>query len=164
MSDYAFRRMAESDLPMLRQWLETPEVRTWWGDPDEQYALVSGDLHEPSIRLWIVSHDGLPFGYIQDYDPQAWPGHHFLDKPPGTRGIDQFIGVPAMIGRGHGNAFIRMHVQRLFTDGAPRVVTDPDPENARAIRAYRKAGFTAYGRNVENTEWGPALLMETRPA
>jgi RimJ/RimL family protein N-acetyltransferase len=29
----------------------------------------------------------------------------------------------------------------LLAKGAPRVVTDPDPANARAVRAYEKAGF-----------------------
>jgi aminoglycoside 6'-N-acetyltransferase len=37
------------------------------------------------------------------------------------------------------------------------VGVDPDPENARAIRAYEKAGFVP--GKVQNTEWGPALLM-----
>jgi hypothetical protein len=42
--DYRFRTMSAADLAMIRHWLETPEVMRWWGKPDEQYALVSGDL------------------------------------------------------------------------------------------------------------------------
>lgn len=62
-----------------------------------------------------------------------------------------------MLGCGHGSAFIRAHVERLFAQGAPAVGTDPHPSNARAIRAYEKAGFV---RDVEqDTEWGRALLM-----
>ena len=48
-----------------------------------------------------------------------------------------------MLNRGHGSAFIRAHVERLFADGSPAIGTDPDPANARAIRAYAKAGFGA---------------------
>lgn len=77
---------------------------------------------------------------------------------PGSRGIDQFIGVPEMIGRGHGPAFIRVHLMRLFAAGAPAIGTDPNPANTRAIRAYEKAGFIARGERM--TDWGPALLME----
>ena len=38
-----------------------------------------------------------------------------------------------------------------------RLVIDPDPANARAIRAYEKAGFRR-GRVVDTPD-GPALLM-----
>jgi aminoglycoside 6'-N-acetyltransferase len=83
--------------------------------------------------------------------------HHFACLPPGSRGMDQFIGEPDMIGRGHGSAFIRAHVERLFDRGAPTVGTDPHPDNARAVRAYEKASFAAGA--ICETEWGRALLM-----
>ncbi|HXA22509.1 MAG TPA: hypothetical protein VNW90_09425 [Acetobacteraceae bacterium] len=45
---YAFRPALEQDLPILRRWLRTPEVVRWWGDPDQQAALLRDDLNEPS--------------------------------------------------------------------------------------------------------------------
>jgi aminoglycoside 6'-N-acetyltransferase len=42
-------------------------------------------------------------------------------------------------------------------NGTPRIVTDPDPANTRAIRAYEKAGFEKAG--MVDTPDGPALLM-----
>ena len=62
-----------------------------------------------------------------------------------------------MIGRGHGASFVRAHVDRLFAQGAPAVGTDPDPTNARAIRAYEKAGFVR--GEMRDTDWGFSLLM-----
>jgi aminoglycoside 6'-N-acetyltransferase len=145
--------MTAEDLPMVRAWIATPDVAPWWdGDDDFQEALA-----DPDTRPWIVSFEGRPFAYMQDYDPHAWPGHPFSFLPPGSRGIDQSIGVPEMIGRGHGSAFIRQHVERLFAEGAPAVGTDPHPDNARAIRAYEKAGFTA--GEARDTDWGLCLLM-----
>ena len=47
---YIFRPMSAADLPLIRHWLETPEVVRWWGQPDEQYALVSGDLDRVAAR------------------------------------------------------------------------------------------------------------------
>jgi aminoglycoside 6'-N-acetyltransferase len=99
---------------MARRWLETPEVQRWWGDPDGEISLLEEDLDDPRMTMWIVSHEGRPFAYIQDYDPHAWSLGYF-GQPPGARFIDQFIGEPDMIGRGHGSAFIRQHV-----DGPPR--------------------------------------------
>jgi len=157
MASYRFRPMSAPDLPMIRQWLETPEVAQWWGNAGEQYELVSGDLAHPAMSQFIVTADDRPFAYLQCYDPTAWPEGGLGAQPAGTRGVDQFIGEPDMIGRGHGSAFIRAFVERQLAAGAPRVVTDPDPANTRAIRAYKKAGF------IENclvdTPDGRALLM-----
>jgi aminoglycoside 6'-N-acetyltransferase len=81
--------------------------------------------------------------------------------PPGSRGIDQYIGEPDMLGLGHGSAFVRAHCERLFEAGAPAVGTDPHRDNGRAIRAYEKSGFRAVSGPVD-TRWGRAILMEKR--
>ena len=160
MTAYVFRTMTAADLPMIKRWLALPHVREWWGDPDEQYQLVSGDLDEPAMDQFIVSAGGSDFAYIQCYDLTAW-NSGFGVHPAGTRGIDQFIGEPDMIDRGHGPAFIRAFIERVLSDGAPRVVTDPDPANARAIRAYEKAGFEKV--HLVDTPDGIALLMVRNP-
>jgi aminoglycoside 6'-N-acetyltransferase len=154
---YAFRTMTADDLPLIRDWLARPHVATWWGDSEEQFSLVHGDLGHPAMKQFIVAVEGRPFAYLQCYDPAAWPQGGLGVQPAGTRGIDQFIGDPAMIEQGHGSAFIRAFVDDLLGNGAPRAVTDPDPENARAIRAYEKAGFQRQGL-VETCD-GPAVLM-----
>jgi aminoglycoside 6'-N-acetyltransferase len=157
---YVFRPMTAADLPLLRRWLGEAEVRQWWGDPDEQYSLVSGDLDEPAMDQFIVLAGNRPFGYLQCYQLTAW-NTGFGPQVEGTRGIDQFIGEGDMIGRGHGSAFIRQFVDERFRQGLPRIVTDPDPNNLRAVRAYEKAGFVR-DRMVETPD-GPALLMAREP-
>src|SRR3981081_855117 len=76
-SAYAFRRAGRPDLTLLRSWLCTPDVARWWGDPEEQAALLREDLDEPRMVMRIVSHEGRPFAYVQDYDVHAWPQPHF---------------------------------------------------------------------------------------
>ncbi len=149
---YAFRLMVTADLPLVNDWLATPDVARWWNG-----AIDQDDLDDPATRQWIVSHAGCAFAYLQDYDPHAEAGHPFAGLPAGSRGIDQFIGVPEMLGRGHGPAFIRAHTKALFESGAPSVGSDPHPDNARAIRACEKAGFSR-GPLCE-TDWGLCLLM-----
>ena len=153
---YVFRPMTTADLPIIRHWLALPHVREWWGDPAEQYALVSGDLDEPAMDQFIVSIGGSDFGYLQCYDLTAW-NSGFGEQPNGTRGIDLFIGEPGMIERGHGSGLIRSFVDDRLAEGLPRMVTDPDPENPRAIRAYEKAGFEKV--RLVDTPDGIALLM-----
>jgi aminoglycoside 6'-N-acetyltransferase len=152
--------MTSADLPLIRRWLTQPHVREWWGDPAEQYALVSGDLDVSAMDQFMVATDGFDFAYLQCYDLTAW-NSGFGAQPKGTRGIDLFIGEPDMIARGHGSALIRAFVEDRLKHGAPRIVTDPDPLNTRAVRAYEKAGFQKAG--MVDTPDGPALLMVRNP-
>ena len=157
---YVFRPMTAADLRLIRRWLGTPEVARWWGHPDEQYALVSGDLDHSDMDQYIVTSANRPFGYIQCYRLSTW-NQGFGVHPPATRGIDLFIGEPHMIGRGHGSNFIRRFADTLLASGTPRVVTDPAPDNGRAVRAYAKAGFQS--DRLVDTPDGPALLMVRNP-
>jgi aminoglycoside 6'-N-acetyltransferase len=154
---YEFRPMAAADLPLIHRWLNEPHVVQWWGEPAAQFDLVSGDLADPAVEQFIVIKDETPFAYLQCYDPEAWAVTWIGAQPQGARCIDQFIGEAEMVGCGHGSAFIRSFIERLLASGVPRVLTDPDPNNSRAIRAYEKAGFHRE-RLVEAPD-GPAILM-----
>lgn len=103
--------------------------------------------------------DGKAFAFMQDYTVHGWQEHHFAQLPNGSRGIDQYIGDPEMIGHGHGSAFIGARVRSLFDAGAPIVATDPHPDNARAIAVYEKIGFRVVDPPQE-TLWGLVLPMQ----
>jgi aminoglycoside 6'-N-acetyltransferase len=152
---YHFRPMTTADMPLLRRWLAAPHVMEWWRDADD-FAFVSGDLGHPDMAQFIVSFEARPLGYLQCYRIGDWHVG-FGPQPPGTRGIDQIIGEADMLGKGHGSAFIRSFTEDLLESGIPRVVLDPDPTNARAIRAYEKAGFRR-DRKITTPD-GKALLM-----
>jgi aminoglycoside 6'-N-acetyltransferase len=154
---YAFRPVARRDLALLRAWLRTPQVARWWGDPQEQAALIEADLDEPRMVMTIVTFEDRPFAYAQHYDVHVWPQPHFAPLPWGSRAIDSFIGAPDMIGRGHGAAYLRLLAERLRAEGAPVVAIDPNVDNFRARRAYEKAGFR--GDAVVDTGEGLAILM-----
>jgi aminoglycoside 6'-N-acetyltransferase len=156
---YVFKAVTQADLPLLREWRAMPHVVMWWGPPDEEPEAEK--MADPRIAMWIVEHGGRPFAFAQDYSPHDWDPHPFSYLPPESRGIDQYIGEPDMLDRGHGSAFIRAHCERLFAGGAPAIGTDPHPDNKRALRACEKAGFEAVSGPVE-TRWGRAILMEKR--
>ncbi len=141
--DYGLRPMTREDLAMVAGWLDTPHARAWWGDPAEQTSLVTEDLDQPLMDQQIATVDNVPFGYLQSYPAHAWPegAPHLADFPPGTIALDCFVGPPQMLGRGHGSAMLRIYANHLLQTGASKVVIDPDPENERAVRAYRRAGF-----------------------
>ena len=154
---YQFRPMTAADLPLVKRWLESTHVMKWWGDTDEQFELVSGDLEVEAMDQFIVATQDRPFAYVQCYDPEAWPNNGLGSHPKGTRGMDQFIGEADLVNHGHGSAFIRIFIDRLIASGTPRVITDPDPANFRAVRAYEKAGFVR--DRLIDTPDGTALLM-----
>lgn len=158
-SIYQFRRATLDDVPVLMAWLNTPHVRQWWVR-DEPYT--AADLGDPRVSRWIVSANGRPFAYMQDYTVHGWDGHHFAALPEGSRGIDQYIGDPGLIGAGHGPAFIAARCQVLFEEGIPVIATDPHPDNTRAIAAYQKAGFQIAG-TPRQTPWGRILPMHLAP-
>jgi aminoglycoside 6'-N-acetyltransferase len=157
LATYSFRRATADDLPRLRRWLHAPEVKRWWGNPSEQFMLLREDLDEPLMSMRIVSFNGRPFAYAQDYEVHAWPQAHLAHLPQGARAIDSFIGWPSMIGRGHGQAYLRLLAERLRAEGAPLIAIDPAEDNVRAQRAYAKAGFRTEATVA--TEAGPAVLM-----
>lgn len=153
---YAFRPVTDADLPMLERWLNAPHVRRWWGEPAEEVAGIAADFDDPAMASFIVLHAGAPFAYLQSYRIAA-DDFSFGDRPDRTIGIDQFIGLVGMVGIGHGPAMINAFAARVFAEGVERIVLDPHPDNAHAIRAYEKAGFHAFDQRM--TEDGPALVM-----
>jgi aminoglycoside 6'-N-acetyltransferase len=142
---------------MVVRWLGTPEVARWWGDPKEQIDLITEDLDEPLMRQWIVEHEGRAFAYVQAYPANAWPQTHLRQLPNGAMVVDAFIGEPAMLGRGHGSAFLHAVGEKLLAEGAPIVAIDPDCDNYRARRAYTRAGFVE--ERIAETAKGPVVVM-----
>ncbi|WP_116134244.1 GNAT family N-acetyltransferase [Tropicimonas sp. IMCC34043] len=155
---YDFRPATLDDLGLLQAWQAHPHVREWW-DSDEPYDRER--MCDPRVSRWIVSIDEHPFAFMQDYTVHGWEVHHFANLPEGSRGIDQYIGDPEMVGVGHGSAFIGARMQALFDEGAPVIATDPHPDNKRAIAVYRKLGFEPSGP-PQKTQWGLILPMLAR--
>ncbi len=157
-----FQTVAEDHLPMLHGWLRQPHVRQWWGDPDEELALIRRILAEDDgTEGFVVFVESVPVGYIQSWRP-AEESPWLSEVPRDTVGIDVFIGPANLIARGVGPQIIRAFAQKLFERGAPRLIIDPDADNQRAVRAYEKAGFTVFGRHEGEGE--STILMEITPA
>jgi aminoglycoside 6'-N-acetyltransferase len=171
------RRSAEIDFvpvtpahyPLLRQWLAEPHVKEWWGEPDVELGYIR-DMVEgrDSTRPFLIAVDDVPVGYIQYW----FIGHHqnepwtardpwLLELPPETIGVDLAIGRREHLSNGIGSAALAAFVAVLRDEGHTTIIIDPDRSNARALRAYAKAGF----RPVLGLEGcsGDALIMRHDP-
>ena len=160
---FSFVPLTRAHLPMLHEWLNRPHVATWWeGATSYEYVAQThgADLDSNVIWQYLAALDGVPVGYVQLYrvkgaDPDWWQD----ETDPGARGVDQFLANEEQLGRGLGSSMVRQFLARTFALDATvtKVQTDPSPHNARAIRAYGKAGFRRLREVV--TPDGPALLM-----
>jgi aminoglycoside 6'-N-acetyltransferase len=153
----SFQPLTVEHRPLLESWLAQPHWQEWWGKPDEElkqiYAVEVGE-HLP----FIASVNGEPIAYIQCWWPAKHPDVAWVrDMQSTERGIDISIGDASNLGKGLGTRIIKSFAAKLFAEGATRLVIDPDRRNARAIAAYRKAGFTPFA------EFDGDLLMEMLP-
>ena len=164
---YRFSPLVHDDLGLIARWLAAPHVAAWWDPAEKAIPEIAAHLADEAVRPYLVLIDGRPAGYLQSYDPHLGVDHPYRDQPPGTLGIDQFIGEADLVGIGHGPALIDQFARTRFSEGVPRIVTDPHPDNRLAVRAYAKAGFCELDRRT--TIYGTALIMgrdageQTRP-
>ncbi len=153
---YGIRPVREADLAMLGVWRSRPHVSRWWGAAGVEPE--TDKLRERRVAMWIAEQGSRPFAFIQDYAISDWSPHHFDFLPPGSRGVDMYIGEPDMLGVGHGSRLLRQHADHLLDRGAPALGVDPHPDNLAAVRAFERAGFGIVGGPLD-TRWGRAVLM-----
>ncbi len=158
--------MTLADLPLMRRWLETPHVREWWGEPDTEIGYMRDMIEgRDTTRPFIFSVDGEPAGYIQywfigHHQNATWIADHpwLAELPADAVGVDLSIGDAGKLGQGIGSGALRAFTHRLIDEGHRTIIIDPDPANARAVRAYEKAGFRAIQQLLGRT--GDVLIMQ----
>lgn len=138
----SLRPATDADLDLLVAWFADPGVYAHWDGAPKSRAQVVAEGYTGGDRPATE-----PVGYIQSCPDDATCG-----------GIDLFL-VPAARGRGLGPDAARALVRHLVGErGWRRVTVDPAVANARAIRAWEKAGFV-FERDWPDHPDGPAVLM-----
>ncbi|MHB9003789.1 MAG: GNAT family N-acetyltransferase, partial [Coriobacteriia bacterium] len=133
---------------------EDPESSAWWGT---NAGKIEGWLTEEATHPYRVVVDSQTAGVIE-FSEENDPDYRYAS-------IDIALLAP-YVGRGIGPDALRTLLRHLFgTRGHHRATIDPMVDNARAIRAYAKAGFKPVGvmRRAERDcggEWRDNLLMD----
>jgi RimJ/RimL family protein N-acetyltransferase len=146
----SFRPLCRGDFPLLQRWLLTPHVAAWWHealDLDQVSAKYGPrvDGTQPT-QVFVIEYHERPVGWIQWYRWSDYPEHaQKIVAEPDSAGIDLAIGEQEMTGMGLGPSVIgRFLKEVIFVDSTiTAVITDPEKNNARSLRAFEKAGFTA---------------------
>ncbi len=115
MSEFTWRRVTETDLELLRHWLQQPHVHRWWHHETTPEA-VDRDFgpaargQEPSLDL-LVLRRGLPFGLVQravfgDYPAYIADLAPYLEVSPHSFSLDYFVADAGQTNRGLGTKMI----------------------------------------------------------
>jgi aminoglycoside 6'-N-acetyltransferase len=141
------------DFPRFLQWVQDPDVARWRVGIERASDAAGVRRHdfedaEPGAHRDVLEKASRPVGYVQ-WGPLEAEARVACGYPTEAAvfGIDLFRGEPGSSGRGLGAGVVRAvaeHIRRCH--GAYRGVLDPGVENARAIRAYEKAGFRVVRR------------------
>ena len=154
------RPIRASDIPTLFRWRHDPEVIQWWDEPPASEAELAEEELEPDVNpCWrfIIAVDGRDIGYIQYWHPYADTEYDW------SAGVDIHIGAPEDRDRGLGTTAVRTMLDYLFeVKRVHRVTIDPDVRNARAIRAYQKAGFRLEGTMRHNDRRADGTYVDTQ--
>ena len=175
--DLTIRRLRNDpeDLGLLVRWRAMPHVRAWW-DPDEpppgpgEVAATYGERTHPSSPTTpcIIELDGRPVGYVQCYRWASFAEEaramdvEFDDR---TFGLDVLIGEPDALGVGSRAVdLLCRHLERELD--ASWIALTTEVGNARAQRAYEKAGFVKVREvldlDTRDGERARCFLMERR--
>ena len=154
-----FRRLADTDLPLLHEWLQREHVRFWWRDRESYDAVVQHYL--PAIEgsdptdLYLILVDDRPAGFIQTYLVSDYSDYQALvGVEEGVAGVDLFLADPEQTGKGLGSRVIAQFVRDVVFV-APQThacIADPDAENQGSLRAFEKAGFTRVRNFVDPSD------------
>lgn len=160
-----------TDRAALEALFACPGVVRWWGPRSEDDIDEALDRSEPEVTVLMLE--------LVDRGPDVDAGTD-VDAGP-VIGLIQFheeedpmyrhAGIDLAIHDDHqrkglGPEAIRAVVEHLERLGHHRVVIDPNADNAAAIAAYRRVGFSPVGtmRSYEWSEheqrWTDGLLME----
>ena len=135
------RLAQDSDAELISSWTRAPEVNEFWAGRvvpvDEVLAKYTG-RRLPAVVSYVIHDAANPVGYLQ-----AW-------QHAGRFGLDMFIAAEAQ-GRTVGPRAARALALELSLRGWTPLTVDPAVDNARAISAWRAAGFVPTGEfSVDN--------------
>lgn len=133
-------RPAEHD-SLLQAWLQAPHVIEGWGETSLASALDATD--GGSCR--IVVHDGEPVGFLRWHplSRDELDAAGLVEIPADGFDLDLLVGSAAHLGRGVGTQALREAEAFLRATCAPPFFTlCTKVGNERALRCYRRAGYT----------------------
>lgn len=165
---FGFRPLAARNLPMIHGWFRAPHARRWYeGDctldevREEYLPRIEGVAR---VAPFVATYAGRDVGLVEWCRLGDHPDVQALYRvaDPETANCDVILGDEALAHRGLGATMIREFLAAVvFADArVTSCVIDPETDNAIAIRAYEKAGFSFVRAVADDGEGHSVYLLE----
>lgn len=130
-----------ADLPRLAEYMrglraDDPMPAGTLADDETTTAAVSALLSNPALgRAWLIHADGSATGYA------VLTFIHSIEFGGRCAFVDELYLEPAARGQGIGRRTMELLGEAAVSDGVRVLLLEASPENERACRLYRAAGF-----------------------
>ncbi len=147
--EIVFRRLEEADFPLLTAWLAELHVRRFYQKRPITLEEVAREYEspvrgqEPTICS-LAEIGGAPFAYLQCYRNADYPEWGDLIGAADGISVDLFIGDPACLRRGLGQAALSEYLRQVAFAAYPEercAYIAHEPGNATALRCSEAVGF-----------------------
>ena len=153
----------DENLDTIHTWFKAPHVLPWWGEPSDNRNEVAWHRRNRYGDCRLIADDGRPIGYIQWTDLWRWSPNETYGLPQGTIDIDVLIGERDALGLGYGPEAMRQVIALICLAAPPPLFSlFTMAENACAIRAFEKLGFTKR-QLIERLDKPDSWLMTCAP-
>jgi aminoglycoside 6'-N-acetyltransferase len=169
--EITYRALAESDLPLMADWLNRPHLRRFFQrepiSADETAAKYGAYIRgEVPTRSSLALLNGMPFGYLQCYRVADWPDFQATIGVDDGISVDLFIGEIGLIGKGVGRRMLGGYVDQVALPLYPaeRVCwIGHELENTAARKCSAAAGFTPVREYDEEGRRYILMVRQTLP-
>jgi len=149
MSLIKFRPLSKIDLSLIHLWFNEPHVQEFyslrsWTLPEVESKFKDNFEMKTDVESFIVSDNGVPFGYIQYYPVKnhPWEGQNLTQEIiDSAAGIDYFIGDKAYLRKKFGRRMIEIFIQDYLPAKFKYCIADPSNDNFKSIQLLKKVGF-----------------------
>ncbi len=153
MPEFSWRRVTETDFPLLQDWMARPHIHRWWQHDSTADAVrkdfgaaATGEVRADDL---LVSLDQRPFGLVQrsimsDYPEYLAELEPWVAVPEGALTLDYLVADQADTHRGLGTEMVKQVLGQSWQDypQAPVVITPVVATNRPSWRLLERVGMT----------------------
>lgn len=143
MDKISFRKIADSDISLIKEWLNKDYIHRWFKHPANWIGEIEKRKSEFSwINHFIAAVNGNPIGFCQYYpcknsDEDCWGEYSKC-----AFSIDYLIGEEKFLNKGYGKKIVEFLEKKIFSiEGARFIAVMPDKENTNSSRLLSACGY-----------------------